>query len=191
MSPRPVASPKWIVKAAVLATALAVVAACSPAEPSDPRAAAGAWPPKDYNEFAARPPMSVGRELDDEWTMAIEAERWSYLIGVAIVAAGGAPPPDVETAASAFEGRTANGLRDAARRLIVLHSLTCRTHTIAKSVDCASFVPPPWADSVGAVSKDELQARLQWFESNAYQFVNPACALATTRTGDAQFCSVE
>ena len=188
MSPRQLASSKWNVIAATLA---ATLAACSPSEPSDPRSAAGAWPPKDYSEFAARPPMSVGRELEDDWTMAIEAERWSYLIGVAIVAAGGTPPPDVETAASAFEGRTANGLRDAAQRLVVLYDLTCRAHAIAKQADCVSFASPSWAASAAPVAKDELQARLQWFESHAYKFVQPACAAAIKRTGDAQFCSVE
>ena len=54
--------------------------------------------------------------------MAIEAERWSYIIGVAIVAAGGTPPPDADTAASAFEGRTANGLREAAHVLSLVQS---------------------------------------------------------------------
>jgi hypothetical protein len=188
MSPRIATSLKLLVKAAALAAALA---ACSPSESSDPRRAAGTWPPKDYNEFAARPPMSVGRELEDDWTMAIEAERWSYLIGVAIVAAGGTPPPDVETAASVFEGRTANGLRDAAQRLIVLYDLTCRAHAIAKQADCVSFAPPRWAASAAPVSRDELQARLQWFEAHAYKFVHPACAVAIKRTGDERYCSVE
>ena len=191
MSPRPVGSPKWNVKFAAISVALSALAACSPSEPSDPRQAAGTWPPKDYNEFAARPPMSVGRELEDDCTMAIEAERWSYVIGVAIVAAGGAPPSDVETAASAFEGRTANGLRDAAQRLIVLHDLTCRSPAIAKQADCLSFAPPSWATSVSPVSKGELQERLQWFESHAYKFVQPACNVAIKRTGDGNFCSVE
>lgn len=191
MSPCPVAAPKSIVKAAALIAVFAALAACSPSEPSDPRQAAGTWPPKDYNDFAARPPMSVGRELEDDWTMAIEAERWSYIIGVAIVAAGGTPPPDADTAASAFEGRTANGLREAAQRLIVLHGLTCRTHAIAKSADCTSFTAPTWAHNMAPASKDELQARLQWFESHAYQFVHPACAVAIKRTGDQNFCTAE
>jgi hypothetical protein len=123
--------------------------------------------------------------------MAIEAERWSYVIGVAIVAAGGTPPPDAEAAVTAFQGRTANGLRDAAQRLIVLHDLTCRTHAIAKAADCASFTPPAWVASAEPASKDELQSRLQWFEANAYRFVQPACAIAIRRTGDQNFCSTE
>lgn len=169
-----------------------VLAACSPAEPSDSRAAAGTWPPKDYNDFAARPPTSVGAEFDDEWNMAIEAERWSYQIGVAIVAAGGAPPPDVEIAAATPHlTRTARGLREAARRLIVLHNLTCRTPLIAKPADCAAFAAPSWTNATGPEPKDELQARLQWFESNAHKFVHPACADATKRTGDERFCAVE
>ncbi len=167
------------------------LAACSPAEPTDPRAEAGTWPPKDYNAFTARPPMSVGRELDDEWNMAIEAERWSYLIGVAIVAAGGQPPPDVDASASAHLSRTANGLHDAAQRLIVLRNLTCRTPPIAKPADCAAFAAPVWTNTAAPASKDELQARLQWFESNAYRFVQPACDVAIKRTGDERFCAVE
>jgi hypothetical protein len=166
------------------------LAACSPAEPTDPRAAAGTWPPKDYSDFAARPPMSVGRELDDEWTMAIEAERWSYQIGVAIVAAGGAPPPDAATPIPAPHlDRTAQGLNEAAQRLIMLRNLTCRTPPIAKPADCIAFAAPTWTNAPAA--KDELQARLQWLESTAYKFVHPACAVAIKRTGDERFCAVE
>jgi len=169
-----------------------VLTACSPAEPSDPRAAAGAWPPKDYNDFAARPPMSVGAELDDEWTMAIEAERWSYLIGVAIVAAGGAPPPDASAPSSAAHlARTAQGLREAAQRLMVLRNLACRSPQMAKPEDCAAFASPPWANATTPASKDELQARLQWLHTNAFQFVHPACEVAIKRTGDKNVCSVE
>jgi hypothetical protein len=169
-----------------------VFAACSPAESGDPRAAAGTWPPKDYNDFAARPPMSVGAELDDEWNMAIEAERWSYLIGVAIVAAGGAPPSDAATPIPAPHlARTAQGLNEAAQRLIVLRNVTCRTPPIAKPADCAAFAAPSWTSATAPASKDELQARLQWFESNAYKFVQPACAVAIRRTGDERFCAVE
>jgi hypothetical protein len=168
------------------------LAACSPSEPSDPRAAAGTWPPKDYEDFAARPPMSVGRELDDEWNMAIEAERWSYQIGVAIVAAGGAPPPDVDIPVAAPHlARTGQGLHEAAQRLIVLRNLACRTPPIAKPADCAAFAPPPWAKAGTPASKEELQARLQWLEGNAYKFVHPACAVAIKRTGDNNFCSAE
>jgi hypothetical protein len=167
-----------------------VLAACSPAEPSDPRAAAGTWPPKDYNDFAARPPMSVGAELDDEWNMAIEAERWSYLIGVAIVAAGGTPPPDARTpTAAAHLARTAQGLQESAQRLIVLRNLTCRTPLIAKPEDCAAFKAQAWTSATAP--KEELQARLQWLESNAYQFVHPACATAAKRTGNQHYCAAE
>lgn len=174
---------------ATLLIALAL-AACSPSEPSDPRAAAGTWPPKDYNDFAARPPMSVGAELDDEWNMAIEAERWSYQIGIAIVAAGGAPPPDVEIAAATPHlTRTAQALHEAAQRLTVLRNLTCRTPSIAKPDACTAFAAPSWTSATA--SKNELQTRLQWFESNAHKFVHPACADATKRTGDERFCAVE
>jgi hypothetical protein len=168
------------------------LAACSPAEQSDPRASAGTWPPKDYNDFTARPPKSVGAELDDEWNMAIDAERWSYQIGVAIVAAGGAPPPDVDIPVQAPHlTRTAQGLHEAAERLIALRSLTCRTPSIAKPADCAAFVTPPWANATAPASKEELQARLQWFEANAYKFVHPACNIAIKQTGDERFCAVE
>jgi hypothetical protein len=168
------------------------LAACSPAEPTDSRSAAGTWPPKDYNDFAARPPMSVGAELDDEWNMAIEAERWSYQIGVAIVAAGGAPPPDVDIPIPARHlTRTAQGLHEAAQRLIALHNLTCRTPPIATPADCAAFAAPSWTKATAPASKDELQARLQWFESNAYKFVHPACDIAIKRTGDERYCAVE
>lgn len=178
-------------RARILLIAL-TLAACSPAEPTDPRGAAGTWPPKDYNDFAARPPRSVGAELDDEWNMAIEAERWSYQIGVAIVAAGGAPPPDVAMPIAAPHlTRTAQGLHEAAHRLIALHNLTCRTPPIAKQADCAAFVTPAWSNAAAPASKDELQDRLQWFDANAYKFIQPACDIAIKRTGDERFCAVE
>jgi hypothetical protein len=174
--------------AAVLA-ALAL-AACS--EPADPRTNAGTWPPKDYDDFAARPPMSVGRELEDEWTMAIEAERWSYLIGVATIAAGGAPPPEPAAQISPDHlTRTAQGLNEAAARLIVLRNLTCRPPPIAKPADCAAFAPPPWTKTTAPPSKDDLIARLQWFETNAYKFIHPVCAVAVRRTGDQNVCAAE
>lgn len=168
------------------------LAACSPAEQSDPRTSAGTWPPKDYNDFAARPPMSVGAELDDDWAMAIEAERWSHQIGVAIVAAGGAPPRDVDIPIPAPHlARTAQGLHEAAQRLIMLRNLTCRTPPIANPADCAAFTPPSWTNAAAPASKEELQSRLEWFESTAHQFVQPACAIAIKRTGDERYCVTE
>lgn len=172
---------------AVLA-ALAL-AACS--EPADPRAQAGGWPPPDYDDFAARPPMSVGRELEDEWTMAIEAERWSYVVGVAIVAAGGAPPPETNATSPNHLARTAQGLNEAAQRLVVLRNLTCGNPPIANPADCAAFAPPAWMKTTAPPTKDELLARLQWMESHAYKLVNPACAVAVRRTGDQNFCASE
>jgi hypothetical protein len=191
MFPRNAIQISSFAKALTFAAALATLAACSPADPADPRAAAGTWPPKDYTDFAARSPMSVGRELEDEWTMAIEAERWSYIIGVAIVAAGGRPPADEEVVATAFLDRTAAGLHDAAQRLIALRNLTCSAPSIAKPEDCAAFTAPPWATSIARAKKEELQARLQWLEANAFRFVHPACEIAIKRTGDQYYCSAE
>ena len=179
-------------KRIVLAGLLLALAACSPSTPTDPRAVAGAWPPKDFKDFTARPPRSVGAELDDPWNMAIDAERWSYLIGIAIVAAGGTPPMESEGAnPTAYLDRTATGLHDAATRLIALHALTCGSPPIAKAEDCTAFSSPLWANAIAPASKDELQARLQWLESNAYRFTLPACAVAIKRTGDDRYCAVE
>ena len=176
----------------IVAVILAVSALGACSEPAAPRADAGTWPPPDYDDFTARPPMSVGAELEDEWNMAISAERWSYLIGVAIIAAGGAPPPEsTAQAAPAHLARTAQGLHEAAERLIVLRNLTCGNPPIAKSADCAAFAPPHWTNAAAPASKDELLQRLQWFESHAYQFVHPACAIAIKRTGDQFFCAAE
>ena len=177
-------------KRSALLVPILLLAACSPAQPTDPRAAAGTWPPKDYAEFTARPPMSVGAELDDEWTMAIEAERWSYVIGVAIVAVDGTPPPHVDTnATTSLLKRTEFALHGASARLKVLHDLTCRAEPIAKPDDCEAFALLGWTS--GSDSKDQLQARLQWFEANAYKFVQPACAVAIKRTGDERYCVAE
>jgi hypothetical protein len=169
------------------------LAACAPSPPSDPRAAAGTWPPKDYAAFVARPPMSVGAEFDDEWTMAIEAERWSYQIGLAIAAIGTTPPVESGTAAANHLERTAHGLRNAAARLLVLQPLTCKTSPIAKQQDCASFAPPDWLSrpDPSTPSKEEMQARLLWLQDNALQFVFPACNIAIKRTGDERYCAVE
>lgn len=181
-------------RALILPLAITALTACSPAEPTnEPRTAAGTWPPNDYAEFTARPPMSVGAELDDEWTMAIEAERWSYQMGVAIVALGETPPPEAGTTPSNHLERTARGLRNATTRLAALFALTCKPPSIAKPEDCAMFEQPAWfpTPESGTPSKEELQARLQWFESQAYKFVQPACAVAIKRTGDERYCAVE
>ncbi len=176
-----------------LVIAFLLLTACSPAKPTDPRAAAGTWPPKDYAEFIARPPMSVGAELDDEWTMAIEAERWSYQLGVAIVAIGETPPRESGTTPSNHIERTARGLRNAATRFAALQALTCKAPLIAKAEDCSTFAPPTWFPTPDAATppKEELQDRLQWFESHAYKFVQPACTVAIKRTGDERYCVAE
>lgn len=180
-------------KPALLAVLLLFAAACSPARPTDPRAAAGTWPPKDYAEFAARPPMSVGAELDDDWTMAIEAERWSYQIGVALVALGGTPPAELGAPPTNLPERTLRGLRNAAKRLSVLQAVSCGQQKIAKADDCVAFAEPEWfaKPDPSIPSKDELQARLQWFQMNAEQFILPACEVAIKRTGDERYCAVE
>ena len=180
-------------KRSALLVPILLLAACSPAQPTDPRAAAGTWPPKDYAEFTARPPMSVGAELEDPWNMAIEAERWSYQIGVAIIAIGETPPPETGTTSSNFAERATRGLRNAATRLEALKALTCAAAPIAKVEDCAAFAPPPWFETPDEPTppKDDLQDRLQWFQSTAPNFVFPACAIAIRRTGDERYCAVE
>jgi hypothetical protein len=181
-----------MIKRTIASLLAASLAACSP-NSSDPRAAAGKWPPADYAAFTARPPMSVGAELEDPWTMAIEAERWSYQIGVAIVAAGGTPPENTSTppATSDYLPRATRGLRNAGIRLTALHRRTCGIPAIAKAQDCAAFAPPTPIAEGSSLSKDEVLSRLQWFEANALQFVLPACAIAIGRTGDKRYCAVE
>jgi hypothetical protein len=90
--------------------------------------------------LAAYAPTSVAATSDDEWSMTIEAERWSQLIGIAIVAAGGRPPHEVDAPDSAPHlTRTALGIQEATARLVTLHHLTCRVKPIAKPTDCAVF----------------------------------------------------
>jgi hypothetical protein len=161
-----------------------VLAACSP--DSDPRAKS------DSGVFTARAATGAGAGVDDELSMAIEAERLNHQLGTAIVAAGGAPPPEAVAGPSASElERVASGLNGAARRLIVLRDITCRAPPIAKPIDCAAFVPPRWAYGNPRVPKPELQARLHWVEANAYKFVHPACNAAVRRTGNEHFCATE
>ncbi|NOT41005.1 MAG: hypothetical protein HOP13_10975 [Alphaproteobacteria bacterium] len=137
-------------------------------------------------------PASVAAASDDEWNMTIEAERWSHLIGIAIVAAGGSPPREANTPESAPDlARIAQGIGEASARLVTLHHLTCRLRPIAKPADCAVFAPPRWATATMQASKDELRARLQWLASTAHKFVQPACAIAIKRTGDERFCTTE
>lgn len=142
--------------------------------------------------LAAYAPTSVAATSDDEWSMTIEAERWSQLIGVAIVAAGGRPPHEVDAPDSAPHlTRTALGIQEATARLVTLHHLTCRVKPIAKPTDCAVFARPHWAAAVMQATRDELRARLQWLSSTAHKFVQPACEIAIRRTGDERFCAVE
>lgn len=179
--------------ATLLVAAFALLAACSPAKPPDPRDAAGKWPPRDWADFIARPPMSVGAELDDEWSMAIDAERWSYQIGVALIAAGATPPIETGTPAKDFLPRAARGLRNAATRFVALQKLTCATPRIAEEKHCSTYAPPPWLllPDANTPSKDELQIRLLWLHEVAPQFVFPACEIAIKRTGDKRYCAVD
>lgn len=160
-----------------------VLAACSP-DDANPLAKS------DNSAFTAR--AATGAGVDDELSMAIAAERLNQQLGTAIVAAGGAPPPETVAGPSASElERVASGLNGAARRLIVLRDITCRTPPIARPADCAAFVPPRWVHGNPRVPKPELQARLQWVEATAYKFVHPACNAAVRRTGNEQFCATE
>lgn len=176
-------------KKVLLVIALLALSACS--ESGDPRAAAGKWPPKDFPEFTGRPPMSVAAELDDEWSIAMDAERWSYRLGLAIVAVGGTPPPESGAPAEQFPERTTRALQIAATRLVALHALTCGARPVAKPQDCAAFVPPPWLQARATPSKDEMQARLLWLQEHAEQFSLPACDVAIKRTGDRFYCAAE
>jgi hypothetical protein len=142
--------------------------------------------------------MSVAAELDDEWNMAIEAERWVYQIGVALVGVGANPPAQRGAPAAGAEdhlARTARGVRNAAARLAALQKLTCATPPIAKPEDCAAFAPPPWfaaaATDPTVPPHDEIFDHLQWFQENAPKFVQPACEAAMKRTGDQRYCAVE
>lgn len=142
--------------------------------------------------LAAGSPICAAATPDDELNMTIDAERWSTLIGLAIEGAGGAPPPEANTPATApYAVRTAQGTYEAGARLVMLHQLTCRTLSIARPADCAAFAPPPWLRSAAFPSAAELRTRLLWLQSHALQFVKPACAFAIRRSGDERFCTLE
>jgi hypothetical protein len=121
--------------------------------------------------------------------MAIEAERWSYVIGVAIVAAGGTPPSIPVPPEQDYLRRADRALQSAVSRLTTLKDITCKAPAIAKAEDCAAFAPPSWI--IATPSKDDVQTRLQWLEENAYKFVQPACAVAIKRTGDQRYCAAD
>lgn len=180
----------------IVTTALA---ACGPSSnqtaKSEPQS--GKWPPSDYAKFSERPPMSVGAELEDTWTLAIDAERWSYRVGRAIEALGAAPTPERDPVAKGDEMlvRAHTALNNAATRLIQLQSLACGSARVAKPEDCAAFVPPPWMKQNASPSilppKDDLLARNQWLYQHAEQFVLPACAVAVQRFSEPNFCNAE
>jgi hypothetical protein len=186
-------TPRSLAAILVNCALIAALAACSPAKKPDPRDAAGSWPPKDFAEFSARPPMSVAAELDDAWSMAIDAERWSYQIGVALIAAGATPPVERGAPVKDYLARAARGLRNAATRFVALQKLACGAPRIAKEEDCSTYAPPPWLllPDQSIPPKDELQIRLLWLHEVAPNFVQPACAIAIKRTGDQRFCVAE
>lgn len=173
-------------------------AACSPSnEAADQRAAAGVWPPQDFAAFEARPPMSVGAELQDPWTLAINAERWSYVIGRAIVGVGAVPlkgaetPPDPD-----YVTRADRAFVNAAARLVALQRLVCARTQIAKQEDCAAFTPPPpWARAPQSKdarpTTDDLMSRDLWLNEHAPPFVQPACEQGAKRFHDERFCVAE
>jgi hypothetical protein len=79
--------------------------------------------------------------------------------------------------------------------LVALHLLACTPPRIAKDDDCVALAAsmPAWiqAAETSTPSKDELQSRLQWFQSNAENFIFPACAVASDRTGDQRYCAAD
>lgn len=182
---------------AVLCLLLVALSACSPSSNSGQQGAAqsGKWPPADYQKYAARPPMSVGAELQDPWTLAIDAERWSYRIGKAIEVVGDQPTPELPPARpDDLLVRAHVGQRNAATRLLQLVQLAC-TRSIARPVDCSAFHPPAWVTSAQAPSPvppvDELMQRNIWFSSGAEQFILSACARAKVPVGEQDPCAVE
>jgi hypothetical protein len=182
---------------AVLCLSIAVLTACSPSSNSGQQqeAQSGKWPPADYKKFESRPPMSVGAELQDPWTLAIDAERWSYRIGKAIEVVGDQPAPELPPARpDDLLVRAHVGQRNAATRLLQLVQLAC-TRSIAKPADCSGFHPPAWVTSAQAPSPvppvDELMQRNIWFTSGAEQFILTACARATVPAGEQGPCTAE
>ena len=174
---------------------LLLLAACAPSKDKATVAQpAEKWPPKDYHAFAARPPMSVGAELQDPWTLAIDAERWSYRMGRAIEILGQTPPPELTPTPDDLLARAHTGQRSAAIRLVRLQQLAC-SKGVAKPVDCTAFSPPPWVTGATAPtpvpSNDELMERNIWFSSNAEPFILPVCARAPHNPGGADPCAVE
>lgn len=183
----------------LIAICLVAVTACSPSsqDSSKSQSHSGKWPPPDYAKFAERPPMSVGAELEDAWTLAIDAERWSYRIGRAIESLGATPIQEQDAAAKGDEMlvRAHAALTNAGTRLSQLKALACGTTPVAKSEDCASFVAPPWTKQETNINllppKDDLLARNQWLYQHAEQFVLPACEKAATRFNDPSYCNAE
>jgi hypothetical protein len=173
------------------------LAACSPSSNSGQQNAgkSGKWPPADYGKYAARPPMSVGAELQDPWTLAIDAERWSYRIGRAIELLGAQPEAELPPARpDDLLVRAHVGLRNAAIRLQQLVPLACGKG-IPKPADCQAFHPQPWMLQAAAPSPvppvDELMQRNIWFSSGAEQFIMPVCARATVPAGEPNPCAAE
>ncbi|MEQ1755639.1 MAG: hypothetical protein ABL973_16080 [Micropepsaceae bacterium] len=183
----------------VLVACLIALGACSP--PSGTKTSAKAepetWPPPDYVAFAARPPMSVGAELDDNWALAIDAERWSYRIGRALEALGEDLPPELQETAvgEILLIRAHLGLRNSAIRLARLRQVACGAKHVATPADCSAFSTPPWFNAAASETalppKNELLMRNHWFYEHADQFVLPACAKGQQLSNDPNFCTAE
>ena len=185
------------VAAAIVASVLSL-SACSPSSSAKSETpTAEKWPPKDYAAFAARPPMSVGAELEDSWNLAIDAERWAYRIGRALEALGEKLPPDIREPISGDDTliRAHYGLRTAALRLARLQQTACGASPVATPADCSAFSTPAWfraaATDTVLPSKDELLQRNLWFHGHAEQFVLPACAKGQALSHDQNFCATE
>lgn len=185
------------VLAAIAATVLALCA-CSPSSDSKSETrTAEKWPPKDYTAFAARPPMSVGAELEDTWTLTIDSERWSYRIGRGLEGLGAPLPDDVQGAGFGDEMlvRAHLAQRNASIRLALLQQAACGPKHVATPADCAAFAPPAWFSAAATETvlppKDELLQRNHWFYEHADQFVLPACAKGQELSNNPDFCTAE
>ena len=158
--------------------------------------AACATAPDAMSETAQAADASSGAPIMedlDPFTMAIEAERYAYLIQLAREGAfeGGAPGKEED----GEWDRAAAGVHRAVQELYMLRDETC-ARGLAAAEECGALPPPDWfGEPVGApVDAMEVRRRIDWLTDVMWPFVNAGCEAGEAlndEEGLPHYCSVE
>jgi hypothetical protein len=130
----------------------------------------------------------------DPSALAIDSERWEYLIslsgeGLDMVETPRRDNPDYKAASLLSADRA---LKDNAARLLLLRNRLLEMGLV-KEQDARNTVWPRWVFEPPSASEsaDTLDARLRWLSAEATKLTEIGCEVGRKQSHDVLFCSVE